>query len=296
MPDKKLTDNNFELNLLFKGAKDPAEAFSELRDVFLSLSSLDNLFISSIDDALETSYFLESIESGSIKTHIAQIIREIPDEAIKELDWKRIVGHFLLKLKYKVLNYLQNNQSLDSKDALQELAKTLEKEKATLLKTTRIISEVNIYQLLSALEPIMLFLSQLKDNEDLEFKSIDGSVLLNNKVSFNKAKILWELGDKKLESERSEILKVKKLDLLSNSSNWTFKMGNKQIDAKITDQDWLKKYHARDYTLLPEDSLKVNLKVSYIYKSDGKIVKPTYEITKVLDIIYPKNDQESLNI
>lgn len=75
-------------------------------------------------------------------------------------------------------------------------------------------------------------------------------------------------------------------------------MGHKQIniDAKISDQSWLDKYHAREYPLLPEDSLKVKLKVFYTNKSDGKIVKPSYEITKVIDVIYPDNNQSALEL
>jgi hypothetical protein len=249
--------------------------------------------MSSIDSGLAIEYSLEALEYGSIKTKIAQIIREIPDEPIKEFDWKKLIGHFLLKLKYKVLNYLENNQNVDSKESLENLVLSIETEKAKMVNSSKIINEINIFQILSAIEPIINALSQLKDEEKIEYKSLDGSAILNNKVTLNKGKILWELGNKEFESETTEILKIKKLDLLSNSSNWTFKFRNKQIEAKIIDQDWLGRYHARDYPLMPEDSLKVKLKIHYINKADGKIIKPTYEITKVVDIIYPDDNKTS---
>jgi hypothetical protein len=164
-----------------------------------------------------------------------------------------------------------------------------------MLKNDRfIITEVNVFQLLTVLEPIVNTLSQLKDTEKVQYESVNGSTTLNNKVTLNKAKILWELGDKKFENETTEVLKIKKLDLLSNNSNWSFRFGIKSVEAKISDQKWLDKYHAREYPLLPEDSLKVRLRVSYTSKSDGKVVKPTYEIVKVIDIIYPENNQTNL--
>jgi hypothetical protein len=223
---EKLTDENFTLNLLFDGKKQPAEAFNELSNIFQSLSSLDNLLMSSIDSGLSIEYSLEALEYGSIKTRIAQIIREIPDEPIKEFDWKKLVGHFLLKLKYKVLNYLEGNQTVDNKESLEKLVLSIETEKAKMVNHSKIINEINIFQILSAIEPIINALSQLKNEEQIEYKSIDGSATLSNKVSLNKGKILWELGNKEFESETTEILKIKKLDLLSNSSNWTFKFRN----------------------------------------------------------------------
>lgn len=296
MANVELDNNNFQLNLLFKGEKNPYEAFEELKDIFQSLSFLDETYLASIDSGLRLDYSLQSLEYSSIRTWIAQRIREIPDEAIKDFDWQKLVGHFCLKLKYLVLKYLEKNSNIDSKDSLVELSKDIEAEKLKILKNeNHIINEVNTYLLLNSIEKIISVLTKLKAEEKIEFKSIGGSVQLSNKYTINKAKILWELGDKTFENETTETLKIKKSDFLSNNSLWSFKLGNKALEAKITDQAWLDKYHKREYPLLPEDSLKVKLKVSYVNKPDGTIVKPTYEITKVIDIIYPDdNNQGSL--
>ena len=289
-----LTKENFSLDLLFEGKKQPSEAFNILKDIFESVSALDDLFISSIDSGLQIQYTLEDLKFASIKSRIRQIIEEIPDEAIKDFEWKKLVGHFLLKLKYLALRYLQDNKSVDSKESLESLVKSIEKEKSKMLKNDRfIISQVTTYQLLFVLEPIVYALNHLNEGESIEYKSIEGGAKLNNKTIINKAKILWELGDKQSENELTATLKLKKLDLLSNTSNWSFKFGNKSIEAKITDQEWLDKYHAREFPLLPEDSIKVNLKISYT-NSKGKISKAIYEVSKVIEIIYPSNNQTNL--
>jgi|GEM_PF-5002356 len=297
MANIQLEDNNFKLNLLFDGEKNPSEAFNELKDIFYALSLLDKLFLSSIDSQLECDYSLQFLEYGSIKTWVAKRIREIPEQAIKDFDWKKLVGHFLLKLTHLVLRYLEKNPQLDTKDSLIELSKVIETEKKKSLKNdTYLINEVNSFLLLNAIEQIIYSLKELKDGEKIEFESLDGIVQLTNKITFNKAKILWELGDQKFENETVEILKIKRLDFLSNNSFWSFKLGNKAIDAKIVDQAWLDKYHLREFPLLPEDSLKVKLKVFYTNKANGKIVKPSFEITKVIDIIYPESNQTNLQL
>jgi hypothetical protein len=290
-----VNEDSFQLNLLFEGEKSPVDAFNQMKEIFKTLSSLDNTFLSSIDNGIEASYAIQSIEFSSIKTRIAQIIREIPDEAIKELEWKKIIGHFLVNIKYLVLKYLDDNQAIEGKDELEQLSKRLESEKLkTLNKHGYIITEVNSYKLVNVLEQVVVTAAKLKDGERIEYKSAAGNAQITNKITFNKAKVLWELGDTASVNETIEVLKIKRIDLLSNNGNWSFMLGGKPIDVRITDQDWLDKYHARDYPLLPEDSLKVKLKVSYVNNKDGKIVKPTYEVVKVIDIIYPENNQSEL--
>ena len=288
-------DENFEVNLLFDGEKNPSQVFSELKGIFDALTSLDQLFVSNLGSELNFEYSLQNIEFGSIRMKLAQAIREIPDEAIKDFEWKKLIGHFLLRLKYVVLKYLEKTPQIDTKESIDALNEEIESSKTILFENEhRILTEVPNYFLLDALNQIVEALRQLKDGETLEFKTSQGAAKINNTVAINKAKILWELGDKHFENETTEILKIKKIDFLSNNSNWIFKLRNKTVDAKILDQDWLNKYHAREFPLLPEDSLKVKVKTSYVNKSDGKIIRPVYEITKVLDIIYPQDNQESI--
>lgn len=288
MAKVELNNENFQLNLLFYGEKSPLEAFDELKGVFQALSVLDDIYLASIASGIQCDYSIQSIEYSSIKTWIAQRIREIPDEAIKEFDWKKLVGHFLLKLKYLVLKYLEGNSEIDSKNSIENLANEIEAEKIRIIKNDKyLVNQVNLYTLINALEKIVTVLGSLREKEQIEFKSIDGSAILNRKMNINKAKILWELGDTNAEHETTEILKIKKIDLLSNNSTWTFKLGTKTIDAKIVDKKWLDKYHAREFPLLPEDSLKVKLKVIYINRPDGSVLKNVYEITEVLKRIDP---------
>lgn len=286
---------SFDLNFYFQTQKSPITAFDKLKDIFQAFSAIDKVYLSSIDSSLVSGYVLQGLEFGSIKSKIAQLIREIPDEAIKELEWKKVIGHFLVKAKYLILKHLEGEKQIDSAVDLASLAKKIEVEKSKILGANKyIINEINTYSLLFVMEPFVNIASQLNDDERIEYVSPAGKANVTNALTFNRAKILWELGDKQFESETTEILKIKKIDFLSNNSLWSFKRDNKPIDAKVVDQEWLNRYHAREYPLMPEDSLKVKLKTTYTNRSDGTVVKPTYEVIKVLEIIYPPENPSSL--
>jgi len=286
---------DFELNLLFKERKSPVEAFNELRDIFKAFSDIDKLFVSNIDKSLTLEYSLEDVEFGSIRTRIAHILKEIPDEAIKDFDWKKLLGHFLLKLKYIILKALENTKELSSKGQIEAMNVEIEKEKKATFKSHQIIStEVNIYLLLAVIEPLLVLTSKLKDGESVQYQSQYGSAHIDNTVTIDKAKILWEIGDRTFENETLAILKIKKIDMLSKDPIWNFKHINKNLTAQITDTDWLRKYHNREFSLLPEDALKVRLRTIYVNNKDGKIIKPSYEIVKVIGVISPNklNDEK----
>jgi hypothetical protein len=286
----------FELNLLFNKAKSPIKAFDELKDIFKAISDIDRLYLNSIDSSLKIEYSLQDIGYGSIKTKIAQIIRDVPDEAIKEFEWKKLVGHFLLKVKYLLLKWLENTGEVASKDQITDIVKQLEKIKTYQLNVNgKLLTEVNHYFFISILEPVILIASNLKDGESIQYHSVYGSASINKNVSINKPKILWEIGDREFESETLSILKIKKVDMLSKDGPWSFQLGSKPIIARITHLEWLQKFHNREFTLLPEDALKVTLKTTFLNSKDGKHNKVTYEITKVIDIIQPsKLESEDL--
>lgn len=292
----QLPKEEFELNLLFKEKRNPVDTFNKISEAFSCLNLIDEYYLSLADNSLQVNYELTNLEYSSIKTKIAQVLREIPDEAISNLDWKKLLGHFLLKLKYRFLRFLETNKEIESSEQLQNFLKEVEDEKKIILKDSNfILSDANIFILLNFLEKLVSTLKKLNDDECLEYKSEYGSVTVDNKIGINKALILFELGDKSSISETTEILKIKSTDFLSSEKMWSFKLGNKSINAKITDLVWLNKYYKRDFPLYPNDSLKVKLKIIFNSKENGSIYSPHYEIPQVLDVIYPENDDsESL--
>jgi len=67
------------------------------------------------------------------------------------------------------------------------------------------------------------------------------------------------ISSKSIENTCILILKVKKSDFLGESQ-WTFKYGNKNIDAKILDEAWLEKFQNREFNIGPGDSIQAEVK------------------------------------
>lgn len=102
------------------------------------------------------------------------------------------------------------------------------------------------------------------------------------------AKILYELGDQKIEQKRIETLKVKSLDLLSDRANWKLMRMGKQIEVRILDKEWLEKYHCRQIPIQPNDYLKIELKITYFTNSITQKPIVHYDAVTVYEVIPPE--------
>ncbi|WP_152439801.1 hypothetical protein [Arcticibacter svalbardensis] len=287
-----ITEDEFELNLLFDKKKNPKDAFLKISDAFNCLNMVDDYYLSLADNSLIVSYELTNLEFSSIKSKIAQIIREIPDEAIRDFDWKKLLGHFLLKVKYRLLRFLEETQEVNTVLSIETLLQEVEVDKKLILgKSDYLLHEASFFVFLNLIEKLISSAKKLSDDERLEYKTEFGTVRIDNRISFNRDNIFSDLGNKSLSNETTEILKIKSTDFLSSEKMWAFKLNNKSINARITDHNWLRRYYQRDFPLLPNDSLKVRLKVTYSTIDKGEIYAPHYEITEVIDVIYPENLQ-----
>jgi len=93
------------------------------------------------------------------------------------------------------------------------------------------------------------------------------------------------------------ILKVKKPDYLGESM-WDFKHGDRAIQAKIIDMDWLSDFHLRKYDIRPGDSLRAVLETQIKYGFSGEVIAVHNFIVAVKEIItesYTKEKPDLFN-
>ena len=88
-----------------RGEGDPARVFRAMTGLIESTKRLDEHFSATISTKARTSLVLQDIEAGSLKAKLKTIIEKIPDEALKEGNIKKIIGHFLHKAKHKVIDW-----------------------------------------------------------------------------------------------------------------------------------------------------------------------------------------------
>jgi hypothetical protein len=90
--------------------------------------------------------------------------------------------------------------------------------------------------------------------------------------------------------ETTEILKIKKVDMLSDEPKWDFLQGKKSLSAKMLDKQWLDDFHNRQVIIRPEDALMVTLRTTHTYTPNFEDKKTECEIIKIISVITPESD------
>jgi len=179
----------FELYVNFeRQTQTPQRVFKSVADLIVAFGKLDELLVQTVLPGLHTDLLLEDIETGSIKSRLAIILRGIPDEAIKNFDWKKLIGHFLLKAKYTVLKHLEGRDSINSSEELQNLQTALE----TLAPTAEfnplmIPGQLPLSKLIELISSIVRAAAQLQPNDYAEYRSQAGNTRIN--PNFNTANL-----------------------------------------------------------------------------------------------------------
>jgi hypothetical protein len=274
----------FELVLEFeRHSSTPQRIFQALSDLIVIFGKLDNELSKTINLQLEAQLVLEDIEIGSIRTKLALFIRNIPDEAIKDLDWKKLVGYFLLKAKYLLLKFLEERPKVDNREQIEHLLFEIQKEaEQTDIKQLPAYGRLPITKLVDFIIDIQNALNHLQERDKIEYRSRAGSVYLNRR--FNPSNLHYILAENSNSWERPVILKVKKPDYLGESM-WDFKLERKTISAKIIDYTWLNSFHNGYIPIKPGDSISVVLRTEDERGQDYKLIKTHYNILKVNEVI-----------
>ena len=94
--------------------------------------------------------------------------------------------------------------------------------------------------------------------------------------------------------ENVSLYYIKQVDFMSESM-WKLHDGV-SINAKILDEQWLKKFHAREYPIVPGVAMKARMRRTLFFGKDGLPVDnmTRYEVVEVLEIINPNDSQEEM--
>lgn len=286
---------NFYIEIGFKrDSENPSRIFKAMSDIINAFQELDNDLIKGIDSHLEPVILLEDVEAGSLRTWLLSQIKGIPDEIIQEGEWKRIVGHFLVKAKHILINKLEGYTEISDAEIIRDIQKEIEQAAITTnLKRFPHYTPISVPALIRSIDNITGALTSLS-NEDTAFLHSDlGETNFNMKLAFAPSDIEDLLTKETIENTTQLILKVKKPDYLGQSM-WDFKYDGKQISAKILDIEWLSMFHKRMIDIRPGDSIKADLKTKVKYGYDNEIVGQSYEVLKVYDILPLKEYEQGI--
>ncbi len=224
----------------------PAKMFRALSGLSDALQATDQTLIRSLNIRIEPILLIDDIEKGSLLIWIRNFLQSIDDDSIKDLSLKKLVGNYLVKGKYIIIDFINNRNSISSRDEIIELqAELIQEAERTGISSLSIYNPVNQRDILSNINQIKNALSEL-DEESKVYYYLNPS----ESLPFNKA---FNISPESIEDLATSdilcgklpmILKVKKPDYLGESK-WEFRHEKKKIEAKIIDSNWIKIFRSR---------------------------------------------------
>lgn len=296
---KRLTDaarphTDFCIEIDFeKGSGSPSRVFRAMSDLVDALQDTDRILANRLDVKLEPVLLLEDIETGSLKAWFKQALESVNDSALESGDYKKVVGTYLVKGKYVLINFLDQKTSISDQD-LSHLQNAL----------TDVINETDVGHLLPAYEPpsreqivhslerINNALAPLNDDDAAKFVSIEGEANFNLTLHIAPETVSDLITAETIESVSTMILKVKKPDFLG-TSQWEFRWDNRTLSATILDTVWLGQYQDGQLMLNPGDAVRADVLTQVRYGYDREVVSTHYALIKVLDVINRDNPQQT---
>jgi hypothetical protein len=86
-------------------------------------------------------------------------------------------------------------------------------------------------------------------------------------------------------SDGEIILTIRKPDMVGQSK-WQFTRGKVPIFAKISDENWLTRFHGRKVTGLHSgDAMRCKVRFTYVFDDKGTMIEEQIEVTEVLEIL-----------
>lgn len=290
LPRPPAADLVFEIDFQ-KGVGSASRVFAATYDFIKTCEMIDAELVRSIDSSIETVLVLEDIQEGSIKTFLRNHLESTDDQALKALDWKKLVGEYLVRAKYAILRF--TDDATEDK-SLPDLRKEIQK----------IASDTDIRHIPDYAPPSPKALVEAIGN----FQSIKDTLSRGDRVrvlsglpglSDYEVNLSVRIPVETIESlavarsivspSYEMILPVKKPDYLGDS-RWSLRHGSRNIEAKIEDADWLHRFQSRQVDVRPGDSLRCRVSIECLYGHDNELMSERYTVVNVLEVLVDRYD------
>lgn len=280
------TDADIEIRVEFeRGAGDPTRVFRTMTGLIESAQNLDSHLALGIGASVRTSLVLQDVEAASLKAILRTVVSSLPDEAVKAGEVKKVIGHYLIAAKHKILDWCGQRDEIGSRDEVKQLQDEVHAlAEASDVKVIPAYAPIELTTLLSDITAIREALSHLAANDAASFTSAEGQSIYNRRLHVSEAMVQELVTRETIPTESERIVKVKKPDYLG-TSKWEFKYAGHAIEAKILDVVWLQRFQSNLEPLSPGDSLRVILREEVAYGYDSEIVNIDYTVLKVLDVL-----------
>lgn len=276
-----------------RGSRNPARVFRAMSDLIEACESIDHSLIKSIDSKIEPILLLEDVNTGSIKAWLREIVESAEDDHLKQLEWKPIVGRYLVKAKYYFIDFLRERTEITNISDVVELERGLQRlAEETDVRRLPAYRPVERSTLLENINNLNKALAPLEEGDTASYITEDIEVPFNLRLSIAPETIDALVTSRILTSQVPAILKIKKAEFLTEA-RWEFKHGDMTISAKIFDAAWLTEYQSGALPLVPGDALHVTLRTEAKYDHEGNLIGTKHDIINVLEIIHGHPEEQA---
>lgn len=252
--------DSFSIRIVFdKDSRRPERIFASMAGLIKSMQELDSVLAHCVSATLRPEYAIEDIQTQSLRGNFKRFLENIDDEHLLNLDWKKIVGSFLVKGKHKVLKKLEANPELTEVERIAEIASEVDALaiESGVLKLPG-YKAMSHQQLIQAIAQISESRAMLTVGDSVEYICEDDIINVNNIVVMTQEEYDESLSDVIHEGEHEEVLKIRKPDFIGNTS-WGFMRHDKNAYLKVADKDWLRKFWDGEIALRPGDMMRVRI-------------------------------------
>lgn len=274
-------DASFLLQIDFqKGSDNPQRVFQAADAMIRAFQKLDKTLCASVDSNIEPIMVLEDIEAGSIKIWLGTQLKRLDDDALKTLDWKPLIGKYLVRAKYVFIEW--SNKEKPGVDLLGLGRELRQIAIETDVKHIPDYSVPSLQDLARSAKEIDSAKDFLLPGDKITYSAPEqNDVDFNLSIRFAPEELLDIAVKETVKFEKMPMLLViKKPDYLGRS-RWEFRHGKKMISAKIEDTDWLIQFQSRKIDVRPGDALHCIVTIENKYGYDNELISEDHTITKV---------------
>jgi len=293
LQDKQKIKADFCIEVDFnKNSENPSRVFRCMSDLIETFQQIDQTFVRSIDIQIETALILEDIETGSLKTWLINTLEAVNDDALKNIDWKPLVGQYLVKAKYIILKKIEGKTSITNRNDIIDIQRELlEFAESTNVRQIPAYNPVTQKDIVASIEKITIALEPLSKEDKVTYVTPDERVPFNLDIQISPEEIEDLITREQIEATCVMIMKVKKPDYLGESK-WEFIFDNHIIHVKIVDTAWLEDFQKRKLDVRPGDSIKARVLVRTKYDYDFDVIGTYYDALEIIEILRPENSSQ----
>ncbi|GEM_PF-1892288 len=283
-------DAHFGVKIDFvRGKSDPVQVFAAMTDMLRGFSEIDRQLIGIIEPSANPMTVIEDIEAASITAWVRNVLTKADDKAIESMDVKKAIGVYLVKAKYKVIEFLDDIKRREDKRRREQLKEDLQALAREVPSSAMFPGQIDLPALEKPMNDIQLAKSRLQNGEKVTIKGEDHPEVQVDTAFAEKI----DLSDKEPEVSDDDggyaemLLLIRKPDLIGKSK-WEFKHGKQTINATINDTEWMAGFHrGEEKGIVPGTEMRARVHLTYQRNADGALSGVEHEVEKVLGIVPP---------